>query len=214
MVYCSGTFLRLWHKVFVHEILSWKIRKRWRTTACCGKSKFAISSGWLMGIAVCHPDDLRYSPISSGWHNIIWTLSHPDEITILTPKSSGWLSYRQYLVRMTYGYCRMSSDEMTYDIVLSHPDDITSSGWVSSWSYLIRMTYGYCSTSSSWHIIRQYIIRMTYRNWYIIRMCHNNVIMSSGWHTLPFLSHPDEITNFDFPQHAVALASAVRWSVI
>ena len=31
------------------------------------------------------------------------------------------------------------------------------------------------------------------------------IIMSSGWHTLPFLSHPDEIANFDFPQHAVAL---------
>ena len=29
--------------------------------------------------------------------------------------------------------------------------------------------------------------------------------MSSGWHTLALLSHPDEIANFDFPQHAVAL---------
>ena len=29
--------------------------------------------------------------------------------------------------------------------------------------------------------------------------------MSSGWHTLPLSSHPDEIANFDFPQHAVAL---------
>ena len=29
--------------------------------------------------------------------------------------------------------------------------------------------------------------------------------MSSGWHRLPFLSHPDEIANFDFPHHAVAL---------
>ena len=29
--------------------------------------------------------------------------------------------------------------------------------------------------------------------------------MSSGWHTLPFLSHPDEIANFEFSQHAVAL---------
>ena len=29
--------------------------------------------------------------------------------------------------------------------------------------------------------------------------------MSSGWHRLPFLSHPDEIINFDFPHHAVAL---------
>ena len=29
--------------------------------------------------------------------------------------------------------------------------------------------------------------------------------MSSGWDTLPFLSHPDEIANFHFPHHAVAL---------
>ena len=108
-----------------------------------------------MGIAVCHPDDLRYCPISSGWYNVIWNLSHPVE---LAPGriSSGWL----------------------LDAAVCHPDDISkhhmSSGWLS-------------------------------RNWYLIRMSYDNVIMSSGWHTLPFLSHPDEIANFDFPQHAVAL---------
>ena len=42
-------------------------------------------------------------------------------------------------------------------------------------------------------------------SWYLIRMSYDNVIMSPGWHTLPFLSHPDEIANFDFSQHAVAL---------
>ena len=36
-------------------------------------------------------------------------------------------------------------------------------------------------------------------------MSYGNVIMSSRWHTLPFLSHPDEIANFDFPHHAMAL---------
>ena len=41
--------------------------------------------------------------------------------------------------------------------------------------------------------------------WFLIRMSYGNVIMSSGWDTLPFLSHPDEIANFDFPHHAVAL---------
>ena len=41
--------------------------------------------------------------------------------------------------------------------------------------------------------------------WFLIRMSYGNVIMSSGWDTPPFLSHPDEIANFDFPQHAVAL---------
>ena len=115
----------------------------------------SITSGWLMSIVGCHPGDLRYSPISSGWHNVIWTLSHPDE---LAPGriSSGWL----------------------LDTAVCHPDDI---------SYH-RMSSGRLS-----------------RNWYLIRMSYDNVIMSSGWHRLPFLSHPDEIANFDFPHDAVAL---------
>ena len=41
--------------------------------------------------------------------------------------------------------------------------------------------------------------------WYLIRMSYGRVIMSSGWDTLPILSHPDEIAHFDFPHHAVAL---------
>ena len=59
-----------------------------------------------------------------------------------------------------------------------HPDDIPfhlmSSGLLNWGWYLIRMSYGYV------------------------------IIMSSGWDTLPCLSHPDEIANFDFSQHAVA----------
>ena len=34
------------------------VRKRWRATAWCGKSKFAISSGWLTNGSLCHPDDI------------------------------------------------------------------------------------------------------------------------------------------------------------
>ena len=34
------------------------VRKRWRATAWCGKSKFAISSGWLKNGSLCHPDDI------------------------------------------------------------------------------------------------------------------------------------------------------------
>ena len=41
--------------------------------------------------------------------------------------------------------------------------------------------------------------------WYLIRMTYDHVILSSGWHTLPFLSHPDEIAIFDFSQHVMAL---------
>ena len=53
----------------------------------------------------------------------------------------------------------------------------------------------------AWHFTSGWLSR----NWYPIRMSYDNVIMSSGWHALPFLSHPDEKANFDFPQHAVAL---------
>ena len=108
----------------------------------------------LWGIYKIH-NDLRYCPISSGWHNVTWTLSHLDELAH-GRISSGWL----------------------LDTAVCHPDDISyhhmSSWWLS-------------------------------RNWCLIRMSYDNVIMSAGWHTLPFLSHPDEIANFDFPHHAVAL---------
>ena len=169
----------------------------------------SISSGWLMGIAGCHRDDLRYYPISSGWLNIIWTLSHPDEITMLIPKSSGWLSYLQYLIRMTYGYCRMSPGWLTicpissgwHNVIwtLSHPDELApgriSSGWLLDTAVCHPDDISYHHMSSGW----------LSRNQYHIRMSYDTVIMSSGWHTLPFLSHPDEIAIFDFPQHAVAL---------
>ena len=108
-----------------------------------------------MDIAGCHPDDLRYYPISSWRCKVIWTLSNPDE---LDPGriSSGWVTVNS----------------------LCHPDDmpyhLMSSGWLN-WS------------------------------WFFIRMSYGNVIISSGWDTLPFLSHPGETANFDFPQYAVAL---------
>ena len=85
-----------------------------------------------MDTAVCHPDDLRYCPISSRWHNVIWTLSHPDE---LAPGriSSGW---------------HLST-------TIWHPDDISyhrmSSGWLSRNWYLIRMSYDNSIMSSGWH---------------------------------------------------------------
>ena len=35
-----------------------EVRKRWRATAWCGKSKFTISSGRLKNGSLCHPDDI------------------------------------------------------------------------------------------------------------------------------------------------------------
>ena len=74
-------------------------------------------------------------------------------------------------------------DEITEIWSLSHPDDLAIP-----------------SISSGWFIV--------------YALCHLDdlpgVGISSGLVTanslcLPFLSHPDEIANFDFPQHAVAL---------
>ena len=49
---------QLWDTPFAYLML----RKRWRATAWCGKSKFAISSGWLKTGSVSHPDDIITLP--------------------------------------------------------------------------------------------------------------------------------------------------------
>ena len=48
--------------IFVRTCVCVSVRKRWRATACCGKSKFAISSGWLKKGSVSHPDDIITLP--------------------------------------------------------------------------------------------------------------------------------------------------------
>ena len=106
-----------------------------------------------MGDSWCHPDDLRCCPISSGWPNVIQTLSHPDELAH-GRISPGWL---------------MSNDDLLE--VISHQDEFREN------HYVIRMTYA------------------------------------------PVLSHPDEITNFKFPQLAVVLRGVRKirhqqWSTI
>ena len=82
---------------------------------------------------------------------------------------------------------------------LCHPDDLAgvgvSSGWVTVNSLCHPDDILFHLISSGW---------LSW-GWYLIRMSNGTVIMSSGWDTLPFLSHSDEIANFDFPQHAMAL---------
>ena len=106
----------------------------------------------------------------------IWSLSHPVDLAIPSI-SSGWLIVD----------------------ALCHPDDLPgvgiSSGWVTANSLCHPGDILFHFMSSGW----------LNWGWFLIRMSYGNVIMSSGWDTLPFLSHRDEIANFDFPQHAVAL---------
>ena len=106
----------------------------------------------------------------------IWSLSHLDDLAIPSI-SPEWL--------IVDASC--------------HPDDLPgvgiSSGWVTANSLCHQDDILFHFMSSGW----------LNWGWFLIRMSYGNVIMSSGWDTLPFLSHPDEIANFDFPQHAVAL---------
>ena len=82
---------------------------------------------------------------------------------------------------------------------LSRPDELApgriSSGWLLDTAVCHPDDISYHRMLSGW----------LSRNRYLIRMSYDNVIMPSGWHRLPFLSHPDEIVNFDFTHHAVAL---------
>ena len=131
--------------------------------------------------AVCHPDDISY-------HHM----------------SSGWLSWSWYFIQMSYDNAIMSSEWHTLPFLchsveivnfdfLQHADDISyhhmSSGWLN-----------WC--------------------WYLIQMSYDNAIMSSGWYTLPFLCHSDEIVNFDFynmrwpfGDPVLLLIASIAWSV-
>ena len=104
-------------------------------------------------------------------------LCHPDDLRSFT-KSSGWHNVFELISHPDELAIARISTGWFMDTVVCHPDDIS----------FHHMSPGWLSS-----------------NWYLIRMCYDNVILSSGWHTLPFLSHPDEIANFDFPQHVVAL---------
>ena len=124
-MYC-GTVYTLTRVLFLYSFLPSLRTEALMATAWCGKSKFAISSRWHNNIAVTQerkcissgwhdnvtvthpdenppqlslPDDIKWKRMSSGWHNE-FAVTHPDEIP--TPgKSSGWLRYRQFLIRMT-----------------------------------------------------------------------------------------------------------------
>ena len=86
-----------------------------------------------------------------------------------------------------------------WDQELTHPD-----AFGIKWHYLIRTEGNIVSHQDD---IPFHLMSFGWLNWgcYLIRMSYGNIIMSSWWHTLPFLSHPDEIANFDFSQHVVAL---------
>ena len=169
------------------------------------------------GKVLCDPDNIRSFRKLSGWHNVFWSLSPPDDLAILSI-SSGWLmdiaachlhDLRYYLITSgrhdviwTLGHPgeldadRISSGGLMDD-AFCHLGDLAvvgiSSGWVTANS-LCHPDIPFLLMSSGW----------LNWGWYLIR-CYGIVFMSPGWHTPPFLTHPDEIANFDFSPYAVAL---------
>ena len=121
------------------------------------------SSGWLreasyvirMTWYICHK--------SSGWYNLI-----------LIPKSFGWLSYSQYLIQMTDAHCRMSSRWLTwrwYLIRMSYGKFIMSIRWHTLPSYVMRMTE--LRLGSHRDELRQC--------YYVIQMRYASFLKSSVW---------------------------------
>ena len=121
---------------------------------------------------------------------------------------------------MTYNVASCHPDEITKISSLSHPDDLAipsiSSGWLIVDALChpddlpgVGISSGWVMANSLCHPddILFHFMSSGWLNWgwFHIRMSYGNVIMLSGWDTLPFLTHPDEIANFDFPHHAVAL---------
>ena len=126
----------------------------------------------------------------------------------------------QDVIRMTYDVASCHPDEITKIISLSHPDDLAipsnSSGWLIVDALChpddlpgVGNSSGWVTANSLCHpddILFHFMLSGWLNGgWFLIRMSYGNVIMSSGWDALPFVSHPDEMANFDFPQHAVAL---------
>ena len=91
-------------------------------------SNGSISSRWLMVNGLCHPDDLRCYPKSSGGNNEIWTISHPDDLAVGSI-SSGWL----VLWRLD-GIQNFPKSSRWHNVfwTLSHPDDLAAIGSISS----------------------------------------------------------------------------------
>ena len=124
---------------------------------------WAKSSGWLAQMVLCHPDDLGWHQISSGWQTT-WSAvsrmiqhqaqSHPDDL--LTMQYVNRITYHKMLpeiIRMTSSLVISYADDLrplqyvicvTCDDILSRPDE-------GSWLYVIRMTYVHHIISSRWH---------------------------------------------------------------
>ena len=144
----------------------------------------------------CHPDDLPCCPMSSGWE-LIWSLSHPDDLAIPSIPS-GRLMVDELCHPDDLAIPSISFGWLIVD-ALCHPDDLPGVGISSGWATANPLCH---RDDILFHLMSSGLLN---RGWFLIRMSYGNVIMLSGWHTFPFLSHPGEIANFDFPQHAVAL---------
>ena len=113
-------------------------------------------------------------PMSSGWHNEINNLSHPDEL------APGRISSELLMVNAG---CHLDDPQCSPVIGMTYRNSNHKSyGWFSPWPYLIQMTYGQCIMSSGW--LRCY---PKSSRW------HNEIWVSNPDDLLELISHPDEI---------------------
>ena len=149
--------------------------------------------------AGCHPGDLDA------------TLSHLDDIKNIWIFESLMTYSRWYLIQMSL------ANSLCSEIWVNHPDALVQGGMPYSYdkrcnpispgglpegniSYRWLMSNAVCHTDA----IPYHHMSSRWR-WYLIQVSYGNVVMSSGWHLHPPLSHQDEIAYFDFSQHMVAL---------
>ena len=148
-----------------------------------------VHVGWVLRSSIL---SAQYNKLASTWINkVLIFISHPDDLCRM---SSAWLMMLHYVIQIKQLISFLSHPNdlaiPSISFPVSHPDDL----WPVL--YAIRMTY---------FSILCHPDDLLNWGWYLTRMSYGIVIMSSGSDTLPFLSHPDEIAIFDFPQHAVAL---------
>ena len=90
---------------------------------------------------------------------------------------------------MIYDQCIMSSGRHNVIWNLRVPDE-SAPDCISSLLIRWLMTNALCHSGDIYHHMSSGLL------WHLIWMNYCISIMSSGWHTLPLLSHADEMTNF------------------
>ena len=154
-----------------------------------------ISCGWFMDTAVCHPNNLRYCPMSPGWYNIIQTLSHL-KLLAVSHLDDSWSM--QDVIWMTYDVALCGWHNLVQTI--RHPDELAP-GRISSDCPMVNAMcqpdgLRCCHMSPGWHNVIETLSQpdklapgRISSGWLMnIAVCRPNDLlycpMSFGWHNV------------------------------